>query len=168
MGISCVISGMATLQIIDARPTFQADGGMRVIASQVTAARELAIAERRFMRLQFTAPNIVEVLREDVPGTATTVVREAELESGVQFALLASLPDTPDAFGKTSAVFFGTATAVKFSPDGTLVNQDGVGVNGTVFLAIPTAPRSARAITVLGATGRIRLYRWDGKQWNLT
>jgi len=164
MGISCVISGMATLQIIDARPTFQADGGMRVIASQVTAARELAIAERRFMRLQFTAPNIVEVLREDVPGTATTVVREAELESGVQFALLASLPDTPDAFGKTSAVFFGTATAVKFSPDRTLVNQDGVGV----FLAIPTAPRSARAITVLGATGRIRLYRWDGKQWNLT
>jgi len=26
---------------------------------------------------------------------------------------------------------------------------------------------SARAITILGSTGRIRLYKWNGKVWSL-
>jgi hypothetical protein len=45
------------------------------------------------------------------------------------------------------------------------VNEIGQTIDGTAFLAIPNADRSARAITVMGATGRIRAYRWDGANW---
>jgi hypothetical protein len=84
--------------------------------------------------------------------------------------LTAGLPDTPDAFGNTGPIAFGTATVIKFAPDGTLVDQSGQGLNGSVFMAIPNIQGtnlSARAITVLGSTGRVRGYRWDGSKWNV-
>ena len=63
---------------------------------------------------------------------------------------------------------FGIATEVKFAPDGTLVNQSGATLNGT---RVPgdheRQPLSARAVTVLGSTGRVRGYRWDGRAWKL-
>jgi hypothetical protein len=107
------------------------------------------------MRVTFTAPNTVSVIREETP-LVTTTLTSIPLEGGVQFILIAGLPDTPDAFGKASAIDFGTAVNVKFTPDGTMVNQDGAGANGTVFLAIPKLAMSARAISVLGS-----------KQWKL-
>jgi hypothetical protein len=166
-GIMAVMTAAAVVQIGTSRPAFRGDGAMRILASQMTTARELAIAQRRYMRLSFTTPNTVQILREEVPGPSTTVVRTTLFEGGMQFGLVSGLPDTPDAFGNSSSTYFGTATNVKFSPDGTLVNQDGAGINGSVFIAIPSTPLSARAITVLGSTGRIRLYKWDGKQWKL-
>jgi hypothetical protein len=167
LGISGVVAGMAVLQINTARPALKGDGAMRVILSQIRIARELAITERRYMRVTFTAPNKIDILREEVPGPATTVVSTTSLEGGVEYAVVYGVPDTPDAFGGGAAVAFGTAANVKFTPDGTLVNQDGASINGSVFLAMPTFARSARAITVLGSTGRIRGYRWDGSTWKL-
>ena len=87
------------------------------------------------------------------------------LEGGLTYRVEPSVPDTPEGFGKASGVYFGTAISIMFSPDGTLVNQSGVPVNGTVFLSLPNAPRSVRAITVLGSTGRVRGYRWSGHSW---
>ena len=77
------------------------------------------------------------------------------------------MPDTPDAFGINSAIDFGAAVNIKFNPDGSLVNEVGASTNGSVFLSRPTENRSVRAITVLGSTGRIRGYRWDGSAWRI-
>jgi hypothetical protein len=55
---------------------------------------------------------------------------------------------------------------ILFNSDGTLIDQQGRPINGTVFLAVRGGTdRSARAITVLGATGRVRAYRWTGAEW---
>jgi hypothetical protein len=63
-------------------------------------------------------------------------------------------------------VAFGSATTeMKFAPDGTLIDQDGVALNGTVFVALGNQALSTRAVAVFGSTGRIRAYRWDGKNW---
>jgi hypothetical protein len=40
-----------------------------------------------------------------------------------------------------------------------------VPVNGTVFVGVPGLPYTARAVTILGATGRIRSYHWNGTTW---
>lgn len=167
LGIMGVVGAMAGLSIIEARPTLQADGAMRGVLSQLRTARELAISERRYMRVAFIDTSAIRILREEVPGPSTTTLSTVGLESGAVFSTVTGLPDTPDAFGAASAIDFGTVTAIKFSPDGTLVNQDGSVVNGTVFIALPGSARSARAVTVLGSTGRIRGYRWDGRAWNL-
>lgn len=167
VSITMALGGMATLQIGAARPAMKADGALRVLLGQMRIARELAITERRFMRVNFDNPGQIQIVREEVPGPATTVVATTMMEGGFGYWLIDGVPDTPDAFGRTSAIDFGAAANVKFTPDGTLVNQDGAGANGTVFFAMPDTARSVRAVTVLGSTGRIRGYRWDGRGWRL-
>lgn len=167
VGLIGILSSMAVIEMSRTRPALRGDGAMRVILAQMRTARELAISERRYMRVVFTGTNQMDVVREEVPGPATTVLGSRLLEGGMQFAIVSGVPDTPDSFGATAAVSFGTVTDIKFSPDGTLVNQSGQSINGSVFLAIPTVTESVRAVTVLGSTGRIRGYRWDGRSWRL-
>jgi hypothetical protein len=59
----------------------------------------------------------------------------------------------------------GTPPEVKFAPDGTLINQDGLTLNGSVFVSLPSQALSARSVTFFGSTGRIRGFRWDGRAW---
>lgn len=167
VAIMAVVTGMSVLQLGAAQPWLKGDGAMRALLGQMRTARELAIAQRRCIRVVFVDPATVQLVREEVPGPATTVVGETTFEGGVTYSIVDGLPDTPDAFGNGASVAFGAVNTIKFSPDGTLMNQDGEVINGTVFLAIPTVGRSARALTVLGSTGRIRSYRWDGGLWRL-
>ena len=102
VGILGVLGTMAIVQFNVAQPTLKGDGAMRVIMGQIRTARELAISERRYMRVAFTSPNKLEILREEVPGPTTVVKGQAILEGNVQFSLISSLSDTPDAFGKAA------------------------------------------------------------------
>lgn len=165
VAIAGAVTSMAVIQMSASRMGFKGDGGMRVILSQMNQAREMAITQRRSMRVSFVPPNLMQITREEVPGPTTTVVSSVLMEGGVQFVLVTGVPDSPDAFGNSTAVSFGAATEVKFRPDGTLVNQDGAMLNGSIFTANPTIKLSARAVTVLGSTGRVRGYRWDGRAW---
>jgi prepilin-type N-terminal cleavage/methylation domain-containing protein len=148
-------------------PAVRADGALRVVMTQLNRARQLAITQRRNMRVTFTNGNRVQIIREEVPGPATTVVSSQLLEGSMVFALMPGVPDTPDAFGNGAAVNFGAATTVKFSPDGMLLNQTGNPLNGSVFVSTSNLSWSARAITIMGATGRVRGYRWNGVRWDL-
>jgi hypothetical protein len=159
-----VLSGMAVLQIGNARPAARGDGAMRVVMSQLNTARELSITQRRNIAVSFTEANQIQLVREDLPD-GETVLATIPLEGGVRFELTPDLPDTPEGFGKGEAVDFGDALSILFTTDGTLVDQTGAPVNGTVFLAVPGESMSARAVTVLGATGRVRAYKWNGASW---
>ena len=168
VGIMGTIAAMATVQIGIARPSFKGDGAMRTVISQLNIARELALTQRRFVRIEFTVDNAVRITREDIPN-GTTVIQTVAIEGGIRFGLTPGVPDTPDNFGNATAVSFGTATQMRFTTDGTLVNQTGAPISGSVFLNWPGVgqgqERAARAVTILGATGRIRGYKWDGRNW---
>ena len=164
IGIIAVVSAIAVFQFSAAQPTIKGDGAMRVVLAQLNTARELAISQRRNMRLQFAGLNGLQIVRQDVP-SGTTVEGSVVFERGAQYFLPPGLPDTPDGFGRTQPVDFGAATSVMFSSDGTCINQSGNPVNGTIYIGLPGQPLSSRAVTVLGATGRIRGYRWTGSTW---
>src|ERR1700730_9534578 len=168
VGIGAVLTGMAVSQIGIARPGMNGDGAMRVTLGLMNQARQIAIQQRRYVRVVFPSPNLVQLMREDTTTTTSLacISCSAFLEGGVQIVLtrVAGVPDTPDVF--PAIPFVNVTTQVKFKPDGTLVNQDGASANGTVFLAMPSAPLSSRAVTILGSTGRIRGYKWDGRNWN--
>jgi prepilin-type N-terminal cleavage/methylation domain-containing protein len=166
VGIASVLSAMAMFEIGNARPAYKGDGAMRVIMAQMNTAREMAITQRRYMEVVFASGNQVQIVRHDA-GAATTVLSTIPLEGGVKFALLAAVPDTPDAFGNHSAVDFGSATKFMFGTDGRLIDQGGGLINGTIYLAVPNEPRSQRAVTILGNTGRVRGYKWNGAAWTL-
>ncbi len=164
IGIISVLGAIAVVQFGTAQQSIKGDGVMRVVLAQLNIARELAISQRRNMQLSFLAPNALQIVRQNVPN-GTTVVGSVVFESGARYLLTPGLPDTPDGFGRTQAVDFGAATAVMFSSDGTCIDQTGNPVNGTIFVALPGQPLSSRAITVLGGTGRVRGYRWNGLKW---
>jgi hypothetical protein len=166
VGIMSVVMGIAAFQIGQAQPAFKGDSGMRVIMAQLNMARELAITQRRQMQVIFTAPNLIQITRIEVGG-GTTVLSQVPVEGGMQYTLITGIPDTPDGFGIHAAPDFGSATKTIFNTDGTLIDQTGNPLNGTVYLAIPQIARSFRAITILGGTGRVRGYRWDGREWTL-
>jgi prepilin-type N-terminal cleavage/methylation domain-containing protein len=159
-----IIAAMATFQIGSVRPAMQGDGAMRTVMAELNGAREMAIAQRRFMEIAFVGTNRIRIIRHDLPN-GTTTLRDVALESGVQYGIIPGIADTPDAFGNGSPTSFGAATSIMFSTDGSLIDSGGVPVNGTVFVTIPTVAISFRAVTVQGSTGHVRAYQWTGGQW---
>jgi hypothetical protein len=167
LGIAGVVSAIAMVQIGQAQPGMKGDGAMRVVMAQLNSAREMSIAQRREMQVNFIGTSQIQIVRQEVP-TGTTAFPTISLEGGLVYGLVTGVPDTPDGFGlKTGGIAFGTATAVLFNSDGTVIDQNGNSLNGTVFLGIPSLARSVRAITVMGGTGRIRGYKWNGAVWVL-
>jgi prepilin-type N-terminal cleavage/methylation domain-containing protein len=180
LGILAVLTSISMLQIQSARSALRGDAAMRVVLSQMNQAREMAIAQRRYMRVTFTAtPPTVYVVREDTT-TTTTTLAAIPFEGGAKFAVPTTLTskDTPDNFGNSTPTTFtsgngtfastnGSSSVIKFAPDGTLVDWNGQTANGSVFTSIADDPLSARAVTVLGSTGRVRGYRWDGSGWKV-
>ena len=81
----------------------------------------------------------------------------------MQFAQVTK--DTPDQFGNVAPVYFQGANALSFQSDGSLVDQGGIPRNGTLFIGLPGHPEVARAVTILGTTGLVQSYRWNGTDW---
>lgn len=166
MGLMSVIGSMAAFHIGQSRPSASGDGAMRVVVSQLNAARAMSISQRRKMEVQFVAPNEVRIIRHELTGT--TLVSAVSLEGGLEYGLLPNVPDTPDQFGNENAsgVNFGTASTLMFNSDGTLIDQKRTPRSGTVFFRIPNEAQSLRAVTVTGVTGRIRGYKWNAAKWD--
>ncbi len=160
LSIATVVGSMATASMIRARRAYRGDAAMRVVMAQFNQARELSITQRHLMEMKFVGNNWVQIVRHETNGVNTTVLSSVALESNVQFALTPGVPDTPDAFGANAAIAFGQAQTILFNTDGTLVDPNGVPINGSVFLAITNQPDATRAITVMGSTGRVRGYKW--------
>ena len=168
VGIAGVLTAMAVVQIGLSRAAAQGDAAMRVIMASMNQAREAAITQRRNMRMVFDANNRVQIIREEVPGPTTTVIATAFFEGGMKYVKNIS-NDTPDAFGNSSTVNLPTATGtppeVKFTPEGKFVNQAGATLNATILIGRTNEMMSSRAATIMGSTGRVRAFRWDGKKW---
>jgi prepilin-type N-terminal cleavage/methylation domain-containing protein len=153
-----LLSGMAVMQIGAVRPGMVSDGAMRSLIGALNSARETAVTQRREVQVTFVGVNQFVVTRRDIPA-GTTLLTSVGLEGGVQFLLVAGAGDTPDGFGAITAT---PATMIVFGSDGMMIDTTGAPINGTIFLSIPGTPESLRAVTVLGATGRVRGYRWAG------
>jgi len=135
-------------------------------------ARDTAVAQRQiyFVTLSNAAvPNSITITQ----GSTGTVTATYFLPNNVAFVALPNLPTsqvaypmTPDGFGVgTTAIDFdqGVAGGVKnviyFYPDGSAEDVNGNVNNGVVYLALTGNAgyiNTSRAITLWGATGRLR------------
>jgi prepilin-type N-terminal cleavage/methylation domain-containing protein len=160
--------GMAIMVSPSFVRTARADAGLAQALDVLRSAREIAISQRRNVRVAFTGVDVIQTARIEIPA-AETPLRAVQLENRMRFLKETGVPDTPDKFGipSSSAVAFGTPapTQLLFTSEGTLVDQNGNIINGTVFLSVPGQRNSARAISVFGATALIRVWRWDGHDW---
>lgn len=153
--------------------------GYDVALMTLRQAREAAVAERRVYIVTFTAPGTVSIAPKTADTKAINVTRN--LPGEVQFTAITGIPNTvassssggvtvgvPDGLGSgpsTGAICFdvgvsstGTNT-VYFWPDGSSRDVNDNLNNGVLYIARPGELMSSRAITVWGASGRIRGWR---------
>jgi len=180
IAVSVVLASIVLIRLQPALQGLAADSAMAQVKSVLRQARETSISERRDIAVVFLAPNTIQLFRFNVlPGGAGQVLSavpflSVPIEGPTQFLTFAGEIDTPDAFGippvpagiMFAGVVGGPPSGMQFNSDGTFDNGTGTAINGTVFVGFPGTPSSARAITIMGATGRIKAYHGDpGTSW---
>jgi len=167
--ITMIVAAMALIAMNPTRQQVQADAAMVQVASQLRLARETAIEQRRDVLVSFsTTGESITLTQENLP-SGSTVLSTIPIQVPAQFMVMGGMSDTPDGFGNEDPIYFeglnGGPVGMGFQSDGTFIDGSGNLVNGTVFLGIAGVPSSARAVTVLGATGKIRMYKASGSGW---
>jgi len=181
ISIIMILSAMAIYQIGPALAGEHADAAMRQMVEQLRTARELAITNRRWVQVTFPVVVVSGTTEYRVQATIKNaltagagpdqVLLPVPIQSPMTFAL-SGTPDTPDAYGNAGAITFGGISGgpvggMMFDGNGQMVNgATFLPMNGTVFLGVAGHPEFARAITVMGTTGRIRGWSWNGTTWN--
>jgi len=162
--IVAVGSTVALVQLKSTVSTSDADKTANLVVSQLNYARQLAVAQRRNVLVEFLGTNQVKLTRQDIGG-GTTVLSDVTLPAGYTFHLPSgTVGDTPDAFGNASAVYINNGTSGIFLGDGTFVSSGNVIQNGSIFTMGP-GNGTARAVTIVGATGRLKKYGLQGSSW---
>ena len=170
LAIVSIIMGMAMLNYGNILPNYKANSAMDQLLYQLRSAREKAISHRIEVQIQFVGTNQIKMTEIWNVGTAPAPVTYS-FEGGAQYVLFSGVPDIPAPynFGNSSAIYFGGVSGgppiMKFTTNGSFIDGGNTIVNGAVFLGIPGRPLTARAISVLGSTGRVREYHWDGSSW---
>jgi prepilin-type N-terminal cleavage/methylation domain-containing protein len=175
IAISLAIAGIAIIQAQPALMQIHANTAKDEVQSALRQARETAISDRRDVQVEFlvnpagnTPGSYVRLTRIGGACCANTVILMMPISNTVIFTTFPGEPDSPDGFGNGGPIFFGgiaggPPAGMIYQSDGTFViNGAGTPINGTVFLGVPNQPTTARAITVLGATGRVRSYHISG------
>jgi hypothetical protein len=139
---------------------------------QLRFARQVAIDKRTVCRVDFTAPGTIAVTQAFADGTPVQTETVA-LPPDVQYTIVAGMPSpptpTPDNLGNGKiAIDFdrvagGSGTTIYFQPDGSALDAAGRSNDGVIYVARPNELTGARAITLLGTTGRIRGWRLGPK-----
>jgi hypothetical protein len=106
---------------------------------------------------------------------ATSPLLVLPIENKVQLLSFAGEPDTPDGFiggsaAPPSGLYCGSnpgapTTGMAFQSDGTFTDGNGNPINVSIFLGEAGIPSSARAVTILGNTGRVFAYHGSGNSW---
>jgi type II secretory pathway pseudopilin PulG len=181
MVVVLIIMIVCAIAIFALQPSLQsarADTAMREILDQMRQAREYSIANRRYVKVTFpVVAGDSEVVMTQLnaapygPGGANTILSTVVIAPPTQFYVFPTAPDTPDAYGDSASIVFegtsgGPPSGMAFQSDGTLVDLATFQpINGSVFLGVSTVRTSARAVTVLGATGRVRGWKGTGTYW---
>lgn len=158
--------GFQTLQ--PALKQVHANAGLDETLMFMRQYRQRAVDERKRYIVTFTAPQTIQISRWDFAqpvSPAPVVIYTEALPADVSFQVVAGVPagNTPDAFGNASrAIDFGQGIGlgglnyVVFMPDGSSQDLAGNLNSGVIYMSRNNDLYSSRAITVYGATGRLR------------
>jgi len=191
-----VVAGMTFMAVQPALKDARANQAFNLVMMQMRIARQRAIAERKQYIVCFGAGSAptgaltpmgaptaqsVQMFRWDA-GTALSAAVQtnvAVLPNDIQFQAVSGIPNSPstvpDGFGNGSvAIDFdqGVGSAVRnqimFMPDGSAHDTGGNWNSGIIYVGRTGDVYSSRAVTLYGATGRIRGWRLinsSGPKW---
>jgi len=177
VSVILILSGITIFKSFGTMESYKANSAMDVVSGQLRVARQLAISQRRAVQVWFNLNAVPQNIqyqvqaRPNVIGDTNGPMVTMPLPTSTQFVTEAGVPDTPMLFGTCSGSspvciggVAGGPAAMYFSSTGQF-SADELGVtpyNGTIFLGIPNQTATARAVTILGSTGRVRPYYFIG------
>lgn len=166
IAIGLTVAAIGLLQLRAAMNTAKADGSLQLALAQVRQTHERAIDERHIYRLTLVAPRTLLTERIDMAGSLAVpvFVSSIDLPADSSFTIVSGMPTTgtPNGFGNaTNAIDLSVnnapgITQAYFQPDGRVLDSLNRPANGIVYIARPGDLASTRAITIFGATGRVK------------
>ena len=163
VAIVMIVSAISLMNILPAIRNARVERAYQNTVMQMRRARQAAIDERRVHIITFTPPRSIQVQRLELDATLT-LVSQISLPVEINFTAEPGIPTggaaTPDGFGVgTVSIDFNGTNQLFFQPDGSAQDATGSINNGVIYLARPGELPSSRAVTIFGATGRIKGWR---------
>lgn len=161
-----ILAGVASFNLGPMRDAARENTAVQLTMNQLRMAREEAVDKRLQYIVTLQAPGTI-VTQWIKTGIGVQTERTVPLPAGVQFSAEPGIPGAlaaPDGFGNgVAAIDFDQATGggsnvIFFQPDGTAIDAAGNPNNGVVYIAIPGKLYSSHAITLFGATGRLKTW----------
>lgn len=177
IAIILIISAMTFMQIQDSLKKAKSDTAMQTVLAQLRQAHESAIDQRRIYRLTFTAPGNIQLDQMNIGagGILTPIFQSTTvLPVEISFQVVAGVPKPgPDGLGNgANAIDFGIDNGgglnqVFFEPDGRALDNVNRLNNGVLYLGrVNDANLTfARAVSLLGATGRSKAWIVSNGAW---
>jgi type II secretory pathway pseudopilin PulG len=172
VAIILIMAGVAIFQIAPTLKTAKSNAALQTALGVMRRYHQAAVDERRIYRVSFIAPRSIQVdqVTFDTTGNQVfTFVSSTDLPIETQFTCVSGIPttsgSTPDGLGTgQTAIDFsldygGGGTVVFFQKDGRSTDSAGRLNSGVLYIAQPGELGSSKAITVLGATGRVKGWR---------
>jgi len=196
LAIVAILAGMAVFGIREVIPAMRADGAMYRVQESLRESRMLAMSDKHIVRVEFSATGdginalimagngldekdetswadiLVMVERASDPSISLDgggrFINWSEPSRSADASRVAYAPDPNEDMASDGKRFV-------FKTDGMLTDIDDIynPINGTIFIGPPAGVsdptnRLARAVTILGATGRINGWRWKNGGWTPT
>jgi len=163
ISIILILSGIGFMSLQPALKGQRVTNAFNTTLTTLRQARERTIEERRTYFVTFTAPRTITVTQ----GDTGTVMSTVTLPTDISFTTQTGFPSPgPDGFGTGVNMFDldinvagGNGNPIYFYPDGSGRDLNGTVNNGVVYLARPGEMTSSRAISMWGATGRLKGWR---------
>ena len=184
IAIMAVVMIVAIPQLIGARRNMRAAAGPAEVKAQLRYARQQALGLQRAVTFQYdTAAREINVIKHGSAGAAVlnsagypltsgyTLLRTVPLAAGgvtpdeIEYGLPPGAPTTPLADTTTLTAPVNNQINITFQPDGSVIDAAGGTANFAMMFYHPDyAEATARAVSVLGATGRVKLWRYTDAQ----
>jgi len=167
--IILIVAGVAILGMQPALRFSRVNNAYNITLAAIRQTRDFAIGQRQQYSVTFNnsvVPNTITITQTGNGNVVTTYT----LPTDVTYSIVAGIPTAanavPDGFGSGAiAIGFdqgvagGAQNAIYFMPDGTGQDVNGNVNNGVIYISQEGQLYSSHAITVWGATGRLRGWR---------
>ena len=166
VSIVAVMAAVSLPMIQPAVERLRLSTALDTVSMQLRRARQSSVDHRRIYRVS-VVDNAIRLDKRD-PGWQEVVT--INLPRGIEFAVPSPSPSkSPDNLGYSSSVNFSGSNTVFFHPDGSARDAVGQFVNGAVYVRRSEHPEHGAAVTLFGATGRIKPWRLEhdtsGAEW---
>ena len=177
-----LLTSMALPQLLAQRRLYRSTTVTREIMTTLRHARQLAMSQRQAITFQYNDTtkqvSLIDhnsnlgaamLLDPSYPNTAgsqiistASLVAETSLSSEISYGIPAGLPNGALADGIAMTALANNQINITFQPDGSVIDGAGNPVGRAMYIYNNRAARAtAAAISVIGASGRVKIWRYD-------